>query len=153
MICRTSWTIWFADPWLISRRAAISFIVTWRLSFEMASTAAMASGVTTRCAWPGRGTSVTDVFYSLKHNDSFILYLKLHKILATSFAVLPSSGPSENQWINLKIKTLCACCYIDIQFVLFFSLIGSHFTIVDQFLTIYRLVSMLCNATCTCSGQ
>ena len=36
------------------------------------------------------------VFYSLKHNDSFILYLKLHKILAISFGVLPSSDPSEN---------------------------------------------------------
>ena len=34
------------------------------------------------------------VFYSLKHNNSFILHLKLHKIRATSFGVLPSSGPS-----------------------------------------------------------
>ena len=36
------------------------------------------------------------VFFILKHNISFILYLKLHKIRATSFGVLPSSGPSEN---------------------------------------------------------
>ena len=36
------------------------------------------------------------VFFILKHNIYFILYLKLHKIRATSFGVLPSSGPSEN---------------------------------------------------------
>ena len=53
--------IWYADPWLISRCAAISFTVTWRFSFTMASTAAMASGVTNRCAWPGRGESVTEL--------------------------------------------------------------------------------------------
>ena len=51
--------IWCADPWLISRCAAISFTVTWRFSFMLASTAAMASGVTTRCAWPGQGECVT----------------------------------------------------------------------------------------------
>ena len=34
--------------------------------------------------------------YSLKHNNSFILRLKLHKIRATSFGVLPSAGPSQN---------------------------------------------------------
>ena len=56
-----SWTIWCADPWLISICVAISFIVTWRFSFTMASTAAMASGVTTRCAWSGRGESVTEL--------------------------------------------------------------------------------------------
>jgi len=38
-----------------------SFTVTCRFSFTMASTAAMASGVTTRCAWPGRGDSVTEL--------------------------------------------------------------------------------------------
>ena len=59
--CRTSRAIWCADPWHISRCAAISFIVTRRFSFTMASTAAMASGVTTRCAWPGRGQSVTEL--------------------------------------------------------------------------------------------
>ena len=31
------------------------------ISFTLASTAAMASGVTTRCAWPGRGESVTEL--------------------------------------------------------------------------------------------
>ena len=56
-----SWTIWCADPWLIPRCAAISFTVTLRFSFTMASTAAMASGVTTRCAWQGRGESVTEL--------------------------------------------------------------------------------------------
>ena len=55
----TSWTIWCADPWLIPRCAAISFTVTRRFSFTMASTAAVASGVITPCAWPGRGESVT----------------------------------------------------------------------------------------------
>ena len=54
-------TILCADPWLISRCAAISFTVTRRLSFTMTSTAAMASGVTTRCAWLGRGESVTEL--------------------------------------------------------------------------------------------
>jgi len=32
-----------------------------RFSFTMASTAAMTSGVTTRCAWPGRGESVIEL--------------------------------------------------------------------------------------------
>jgi len=53
--------IWCADPWLISKCAAISCTVTWRFSFTMASAAAMAFGVTTRCAWPGRGESVTEL--------------------------------------------------------------------------------------------
>jgi len=35
--------------------------VTWWFSFTMASTAAMASGVTTRCAWLGQGESVTEL--------------------------------------------------------------------------------------------
>ena len=48
--------------------AAISFTVTRRFSFAMASTAAMAPGVTTRCAWPGRGESVTELM-------SFMTYL------------------------------------------------------------------------------
>ena len=47
--------------WLISRCAAISFTVTRLFSFTMTSTAAMASGVTTRCAWPRRGESVTEL--------------------------------------------------------------------------------------------
>ena len=50
-----------ADPWLISRCAAISFTVTRRFSFTMTSTVAMASGVTTGCAWPGRGETVTEL--------------------------------------------------------------------------------------------
>ena len=70
------------------------------------------------------------VFYSLKHNNSFILFLKLHKTRATSFGVLLSSGPSEKLRIDLKIKMLCACNYIDTQ-LLFFKLMGSHFTILD----------------------
>ena len=39
----------------------ISFTVTRRFSFTMASTAAVVSGVTTRCAWPGQGESVTEL--------------------------------------------------------------------------------------------
>ena len=54
-------TIRCADPWLISRCSAISFTVTRRFSFTMTSTAAMPSGVTTGCAWPGRGESVTEL--------------------------------------------------------------------------------------------
>ena len=54
-------TIWCADPWLISRFAAISCTVTWRYSFTMAPTAAMTSGVTTGCAWPCRGESVAEL--------------------------------------------------------------------------------------------
>ena len=38
-----------------------SFTVTRRFFFTMASTAAMTSGVTTRCAWPGGGESVTEL--------------------------------------------------------------------------------------------
>jgi len=53
--------IWCADPWLMSRCVAISFAVTQRFSFTMAPTAAMPSGVTTGCAWPGRGESVTEL--------------------------------------------------------------------------------------------
>jgi len=40
---------------------SISFTVTRRFSFKMASTAAMASSVIIRCAWPGRGESVTEL--------------------------------------------------------------------------------------------
>jgi hypothetical protein len=47
---KKSWTIWCADPRLISRRADISFTVTRRFYFTIVLTAAMASGVTTRCA-------------------------------------------------------------------------------------------------------
>ena len=47
--------------YIVSRRAAISFTVTWRFSFTMSSAAAMASGVTTGCAWPGWGESVTEL--------------------------------------------------------------------------------------------
>jgi len=54
-------TIWCADPWLISRCDAISFAVTRPFSLTMASTAAMPSGVTTGCAWTGRGQSVTEL--------------------------------------------------------------------------------------------
>ena len=56
-----SWTIRCADPWLTSRCTAISFTVTRRFSFTMASTAAMASGVTTRRAWPGQWESSTEL--------------------------------------------------------------------------------------------
>ena len=59
--CRTSCTIWCTDPRLISRCAAVSLTVTRRFSFTMASTAAMPSGVNTRCAWPGRGESGTEL--------------------------------------------------------------------------------------------
>jgi len=41
--------------------AATSFTVTRRFSFVMASAAAMASDVTTRCAWPAQGESVTEL--------------------------------------------------------------------------------------------
>jgi len=53
--------IWCADPWLVSRCVAISCTVMRGCSFTMASTAAMASGVTTWCAWPGWGESVTEL--------------------------------------------------------------------------------------------
>jgi len=56
-----SWTIWCGDPWLISRCAIISFTVMQRCSFTMASTVAMASGVTTRCARPGQWEFVTEL--------------------------------------------------------------------------------------------
>ena len=55
------WTICCADPWLTSRCAAVSFTVTRRFSFTVASIAAMASGVTIQCAWPGPGESVTEL--------------------------------------------------------------------------------------------
>ena len=42
-------------------RAAVLFAVTRRFSFTVASSAATASGVTRRCAWPGRGQSVTEL--------------------------------------------------------------------------------------------
>jgi len=47
--------------YVVSRCADISFNVTQQFSFVMASTAAMASGVTTPCAWPGQGESVTEL--------------------------------------------------------------------------------------------
>lgn len=55
------WTSWCADPWLISKQDAISFTITFRFSHSMTSTAAMASGFTAMCAWPGRGESVTEL--------------------------------------------------------------------------------------------
>jgi hypothetical protein len=58
---KKSWTIRCADPRLISRRAAISFTATRRFYFTIVSNAAIASGVTTRCAWPGRGQFVTEL--------------------------------------------------------------------------------------------
>ena len=67
----TSWMIWCADQWLISRCAAISFTVTRLFSFTMALTAAVTSGVTTRCGWPGRGASlrlVTPLMNFLLHS-------------------------------------------------------------------------------------
>ena len=54
-----SWTIWCADPWLISRCVATSFTVTWRFPSRWLQLLQMASGVTTQCAWPGRVESVT----------------------------------------------------------------------------------------------
>ena len=54
-------TISCADPWLTSRFSAISFNVTRRFSFTMASTAEMASDVTTGCASPGQGETVTEL--------------------------------------------------------------------------------------------
>ena len=44
-----------------TRFAVISFTVTRRFSFTVASTTAMASVVTTRCVWPGRGDSLTEL--------------------------------------------------------------------------------------------
>jgi hypothetical protein len=58
--------MWCADPWLISICAAISFTVMRRFSFTMASTAAMASGVTSQCAWPGQKESVTELMPFMK---------------------------------------------------------------------------------------
>ena len=56
-----SWTVWCADPWLISRCAVISFTVTRWFSFTMSSTAALPSGVTPGCAWLDQGESVTEL--------------------------------------------------------------------------------------------
>ena len=56
-----SWTIRYVDPWLTSRCAAISFIVTRPFSFTMATIAPMPSGVKTGCVWPGLGKSVTEL--------------------------------------------------------------------------------------------
>jgi hypothetical protein len=53
--------MWCADPWIITRCVAISCTVTHQFSFTMASTAAMASSVSTQCAWPGRGETVRDL--------------------------------------------------------------------------------------------
>ena len=47
--------------YVVSSCAVISFNVTRRFSFAMDSTAAMASDVTTGCAWPGGGESVTEL--------------------------------------------------------------------------------------------
>jgi hypothetical protein len=58
---KKSCTVRCAVPRLLSRRADISFTATRRFYFTIVSTAAMPCGVTTRCAWPGRGQSVTEL--------------------------------------------------------------------------------------------
>jgi hypothetical protein len=93
-----SWTIRCDDPWLIYRCAAISFTVTWRFSFMMASTAALPSGVTTGCAWPGRGESVAELvpfvdflvhWYTCcsdRHASSY--WTSIHRWILTGFTPL-----------------------------------------------------------------
>ena len=47
--------------YVVSPLRSIQHTVTRRFSFTLASAAAVASGVTTGCAWPGRGESVTEL--------------------------------------------------------------------------------------------
>ena len=108
MNCRTSWTIWCADSWLISRFAAISFAVTRRFSFTVASTAAMPSGVTTRCAWPGQGESVIELM-------PFMNFL-VHLYTCCSDRHASPYRTSIHQWISMGFTPVSplfffgACC-------------------------------------------
>ena len=100
--------IWCADPRLISRRAAISCTVTRQFSFTMASTAAMASGVTTRCAWLGRGETVTEL-------TPFRNFL-LHSYICCSDRHTLPYWTSIRQWILMGFtpsackKQMTECC-------------------------------------------
>jgi len=102
------WTIWCADPWLISRCVAISCTVMRQFSLSMASTAAMASDVTTWCAWPGRGESVTEL--TPFRNFLFHLYTCCSDRLASSY------WTSIRWWISmgftpsLRKKRMTECC-------------------------------------------
>jgi len=82
-----------ADPWLTSRCAATSCTVMQWFSFAMASTAAMTSGVTTRCAWPRRGESVTELM-------PFRNFL-LHSYTCCSDKHASSYWTSIRQWISM----------------------------------------------------
>jgi len=104
-------TMWCADPWLISRCAAISFTVTWWFSFTMASTAAMPSGVTTRCDLPGRGESVTELM-------PFMNFL-VHSYTCCNDRHASPYGTFIHRWILmcftpslLKKKRMTECCYL-----------------------------------------
>ena len=94
--------------WLISRRAAISCTVTRQFSFTMASTAAMASGVTTRCAWSGRGESITE-------QTPFRNFL-LHLYTCCSDRHASPYWTSIHQWISMgftpspRTKRMTECC-------------------------------------------
>ena len=87
---------------------AISFTVTWRFSFTMASTAAMASGVTTGCAWPGRGESVTELMPFMNFvNHSYTCCSDRHVSPYWTFI---------HQWISIGFtpsllkKRMTGCC-------------------------------------------
>jgi len=113
-----SWTIRCDDPWLIYRCAAISFTVTWRFSFMMASTAALPSGVTTGCAWPGRGESVAELvpfvdflvhWYTCcsdRHASSY--WTSIHRWILTGFT--PSSLKKTD---DRTLFFFGACCKRD----------------------------------------
>jgi len=65
----------------------------WRFSCTMASTAAMASGVTIQCAWPGRGESVTEL-------TPFRNFL-LHSYTCCSDRHASPYWTSIRQWISM----------------------------------------------------
>ena len=73
----------------------------------MASTAAVASGVTTRCAWPGRGESVTElmpfmnflvhlyIFCSHKHASPYLTFIRQWISMGFTTSSLPKKRMTE----------------------------------------------------------
>jgi hypothetical protein len=101
-IPKKSWTIWCTDPLIISRRAAISFTALRRFYFMIVSTAAMASGVTTRCSWPGQGQFVTELM-------PFMNFL-FHSYTCCSYRYALPCWTYIRRWISMCFTLSLRCC-------------------------------------------
>jgi hypothetical protein len=72
-----------------------------RFSFTLVSTAALASGVTTQCAWPGRGESVTELM-------PFMNFL-VHPYTSCSDRHASPSWTFIRRWISMGFTPSLRC--------------------------------------------